>query len=188
MFWGDAHLENFGLCCWLVRATTMASQTDMDALGWAFPALLALRLDCTWEWFWGSKAFAFVDLSLTAKPHIALNLPPLFLLKDQFFMVLVLIVFIVFKSVFLYVEGNNFLNTNRYYCIKLSWSSCLINGHVKMVLSFSAPTSLLPLRKLWTPVSEMGLLRGGWTQPPPMGRGLCGMYRCRQAAWLALLR
>lgn len=35
-------------------------------------------------------------------------------------MVLVLIVFIVFKSVFLYVEGNDFLNTNRYYCIKLS--------------------------------------------------------------------
>lgn len=141
-----------------------------------------------WEWFWGPKAFAFVDLSLTAKPHIALSFPPLFLLKDQFFMVLVLIVFIVFKSVFLYVEGNNFLNTNRYYCIKLSWrSSCLINGHVKMVLSFSALTSLLPLRKLWAPVPETGLLRGGWTRPPLAGRGLCGMYRCRQAAWLALL-
>lgn len=39
--------------------------------------------------------------------------PPHFPLKDQFFMVLVLIVFILFKSVFLYVEGNNFLNTNH---------------------------------------------------------------------------
>lgn len=30
------------------------------------------------------------------------------------------VVFLVCKSVFLYVEENNFLDTNRYYCIKLS--------------------------------------------------------------------
>lgn len=45
------------------------------------------------------------SLTLPSAPH--------FPLKDQFSMVLVLIVFILFKSVFLYVEGNNFLNTNH---------------------------------------------------------------------------
>lgn len=61
----------------------------------------------------GPKALAPVGLSLTVdKASHCPQFSP-FLLKDQFFMVLVLIVFIVFKSVFLYVEGNNFLNTNR---------------------------------------------------------------------------
>lgn len=45
---------------------------------------------------------------------------------------------------------------------------------------FSALTSLPPLRQLWTP----GLLGGGGTQPPPTGRGLCGIGVDRQLGWL----
>lgn len=53
-------------------------------------------------------AFAPLDLPLTADKASHCPQPPHFPLMDQLFMVLVLIVFIVFKSVFLYVEGNNF--------------------------------------------------------------------------------
>lgn len=93
-------MVNFGLWCWPVRAPTLASQTNMGALVWASPALTGLGLTIHLERF-GKQNLTMPSIS------------PLFLLKDQFFMVLVLIVFIVFKSVFLYVEGNNFLNTNR---------------------------------------------------------------------------
>lgn len=61
----------------------------------------------------GPQSFAAIDLSPTAgKASHCPQFSP-FHLKDQFFTVLVLIFFIVFKSVFLYVEENNFLNTNR---------------------------------------------------------------------------
>lgn len=54
----------------------------------------------------GPRAFALVGLPPAAGGASRCpQFPPLFPLKDQLFMVLVLIVFIVFKSVFLYVEG-----------------------------------------------------------------------------------
>lgn len=113
---------------WLLKATWM----PWGGHSW----LLGLRLDCPFGVILGLQSLCFRWFVPDSRQSLTLpSIFPFFLLKDQFFMVLVLIVFIVFKSVFLYVEGNNFLNTNRYYCIKLSWrSSCLINGHIKMVV------------------------------------------------------
>lgn len=53
-------------------------------------------------------ALAPLDLPLTADKASHCPRPPHFPFEGPIFMVLVLIVFIVFKSVFLYVEGNNF--------------------------------------------------------------------------------
>lgn len=77
-----------------------------------FPGARPEGSDRRWGWTlstWsglGPRAFALVGLSPTAgRASRCPQFPPLFPLKDQLFMVLVLIVFIVFKSVFLYVEG-----------------------------------------------------------------------------------